>query len=305
MLVDGSLIDPVLWGEIGLVAGRIVLVLVLASVLLRIIRTGVDRWISTTADYDRTDPRRQRAETLGNLIRSSARYVIWTVAAITVLDQVNVDVGALIATAGVAGLAIGFGAQTLVKDVIGGVFLLFDDTIHVGDLVRISGEVGTVEEIGVRLIKVRQFDGELRMIPAGEVRAFGNKSLDWSRVIVPVGLSYDQDIDALLPVVQRVADEWAEEHRDVLLDEQPQVQSVTNFGESSVDVRIIAQVKPGEQFAAEREIRQRLKRAFDAASVEIPFPQRTVRVIEGAAPPPRTPVASDADAPNAGSEGAD
>jgi small conductance mechanosensitive channel len=176
-----------------------------------------------------------------------------------------------------------------VKDVISGVFLLFDDLIHVGDLVNVGGTVGTVEEIGVRLIKVRQFDGELRMIPAGEIRTFGNKSIGWARVVVPVGLSYEQDIDAILPIMERVAQDWAADNEAILLEEAPQVQGLMDFGDSAVTARIVVQVKPGEQYAAERELRQRLKRTFDEQGVEIPFPQRTVHAIDEESAPARAP----------------
>jgi small conductance mechanosensitive channel len=249
---------------------------------------------STVVPDPSTDPKRQRAVTLGNLLQSIAGYTVWAVAGIMVLSEVGLDIGALIATAGIAGLAIGFGAQTLVKDVIGGVFLLFDDILHVGDLVTINGHTGTVEEIGVRLIKLRKFDGELVMIPAGEVRIFGNKSVQRARAIVPVGLSYGygQDVDAVLPVMERVANEWVAEHEDIVLEESPQVQGLMDFGDSSVTARVVVRVKPGEQFAAERELRQRLKRTFDEKGMEIPFPQRTAPVIQSDTPP-RTPNTAD------------
>lgn len=268
---------------------RILVILAFGIVLLRVVQRGAERWMSRFDSLDAGDPQRQRAATLSNLIQSSAKYVIWPIVTIMVLSELGLDVGALIATAGVAGLAIGFGAQTLVKDVIGGVFLLFDDVIRVGDLVNIGSTIGTVEEIGVRLIKVRKFDGELVMIPAGEVRTFGNKSRGWARVIVPVGLSYDQDVDSILPIMQDVAQQWADDHKDILLEDEPLVQGLMDFGDSSVTARVVVQVKPGEQYAAERELRHRLKRAFDAHGVEIPFPQRTVHVMDGATAPPRTP----------------
>ena len=273
-------------------AVRIVVILGLAALVLTLVRRGTERWMSQVEDLPPTDPKRQRAVTLGNLLQSIAGYVVWAVAGIMVLSEVGLDIGALIATAGIAGLAIGFGAQTLVKDVIGGVFLLFDDILHVGDLVTISGHTGTIEEIGVRLIKLRKFDGELVMIPAGEVRVFGNKSVQWARAIVPVGLSYGQNIDDILPIMERVAGEWAAEHQEILLEDSPQVQGLMDFGDSSVTARVVVRVKPGEQYAAERELRQRLKRAFDEKGVEIPFPQRTTHVVQSEAPP-RSPDASD------------
>ncbi|WP_263809101.1 mechanosensitive ion channel family protein [Salinibacter sp.] len=277
-------------------AVRIVIILALAALVLALVRRGTERWIATVADRPATDPKRQRAVTLGTLLRSTAGYVVWAIAGIMVLSEVGLDIGALIATAGIAGLAVGVGAQTLVKDVIGGIFLLFDDILHVGDLVTIDGHTGTIEEIGVRLIKLRTFDGELVMIPAGEVRTFGNKSVQWARAIVPVGLSYEQNVDAILPVMERVANEWVAAHEEIVLDETPQVQGLMDFGDSSVTARVVVRVKPGEQYAAERELRQRLKRAFDAKGIRIPFPQRTMHVARREAPA-RTPGAGDAPDP--------
>lgn len=280
---------------------RVLLIIGLAALILFFVRRGTEQWISRVEPLPPSDPKRQRAVTLGNLLESVAGYVVWAIAAIMVLSEVGVNIGALLATAGIAGLAIGFGAQTLVKDVIGGVFLLFDDVIHVGDLVTISGHTGTIEKIGVRLIRLRKFDGELVMIPAGEVRIFGNKSIEWARAVVPVGLSYDQDVDAIVPIVERVANEWAMEHEDIVLEESPQVQGLMDFGDSSVTVRVAVQVKPGEQFAAERELRLRLKRVFDEQGIEIPFPQQTTHVVQGSSPP-RMPGSENAPATPASSE---
>lgn len=279
-ITDVTTWRPVLTGGL-----RILAILSVALIVLLVIRRATNQWVARAESYGKGDPRQQRAATLGSLLESAAHYLIWPIAAIMVLSEVGLDVGALLAAAGVAGLAIGFGAQTLVKDVIGGIFLLFDNIIQVGDLVNVQGTVGTVESIGVRLVKVRKFDGELLMIPAGEIRTFGNKSIGWARAIVPVGLSYDQDVDAILPVMKEVAQNWADENRDLVLEDEPQVQSIMDFGDSAITARIVVQVQPGEQYAAERELRRRLKQQFDEQGVEIPFPQRTVHVVEGATAP--------------------
>ena len=257
---------------------RILLTIALAWILIRIIDKATREWNKRFEALPENHPRRQRAFTVGTLLTSSARYFLWPLAIIMVLSELKLDVTALLATAGIAGIAIGFGAQTLVQDFISGVFLLFDDTIHVGDLVRVGEDEGTVEYIGVRLIKVRKFNGELLMIPAGELRTFGNRSIDFARVIVNVGLAYEQDLDATLPIMQRIAVEWAEEHKTILKEEIPQVQAIIEFGDSSVNARIVVQVMPGEQWEAERELRKRLKREFDKLGVEIPFPRRTIYV---------------------------
>ena len=281
-----TLLDPGVWlGLLGLLL-KVVIILVLAAALLRLIDRITARWVRRVKDLPPAHPRRQRSATISNLVSSTGRYVIWPVALIMILSEVHIDVGALLATAGIAGLAIGFGAQTLVQDVISGVFLLFDDTIHVGDLVRIGQDTGTVEEIGVRLIKVRKFDGELMMVPAGELRTFGNSSIGYVRVVVNVNLTYGQDLDEVLPLLQRVADEWAvEQDPAILVDEAPTVQAITAFNESSVTARIVMAVRPGEQFPADRALRVRLKKALRDAGIEIPFARHTVYLRGDAQPP--------------------
>ena len=258
------------------VAATVALALVAIAVVKRVKR----RWVASVQDDPALDKRRQRVLTTADLLGSVARYAIWTVTGVTVLSIVGFDIRALLAGAGIAGLAIGFGAQTLVKDVISGFFLLFDDTLGNGDLIRIGDDVGTVEYVGLRLIKVRKFDGELLMVPAGELRTFGNKSIGYARAIVPVGLSYEQDAGVALAVLEDVAREWAETEaaREVMVEEAPQVQALMDLGDSAVTARVIVQVRPGEQFAAERDLRRMIKARFDERGVEIPFPRRTVYV---------------------------
>lgn len=268
--------DPALWiGLVGVIL-HVIVILVLAALVIRFIDSAARRYATRFDNLPLTAPRRQRVSTIQNLLSSVARYTIWPLALILILSQIGIEVGALIATAGVAGLAIGFGAQTLVRDVISGIFLLFDDTIHVGDLVRVGSDTGAVEHIGVRLIKVRKFDGEVLMVPAGELRIFGNKSIGYARAIVVVGIPYEADPRPILDAMQQTADAWAEDHKEILLDERPEVQALTNFGESQLDARVIIRVLPGEQFQAERDLRLAIKARFDADGHEIPFPRRTL-----------------------------
>ena len=299
------ILDPDAWVEGLTTLLQMALIIALTLGVLRLIDRFTERWAGRLVDLPPLHPRRQRALTVSNLISSAARYIIWPVALIMLLSEIAIDVSALIATAGVAGLAIGFGAQTLVKDVISGIFLLFDDTIHVGDRIQIKGDYCTVEYIGVRLIKARKFDGELLMIPAGELRIFGNTSIGFARVIVNVGVAYEQDVETILPVMERVAGRWAAERSDILVEEEPTVQAITNFGESSIDLRILVEVKPGEQFQAERDLRRQLKKEFDRLNIEIPFPRRTVYMRQEQDAPPRRITDPEQAAAADGSEGSD
>jgi small conductance mechanosensitive channel len=275
-----AVLDTAFWYGIGARAVRVAFVLFLALLVLAVVRRLKRRWVRRVQDRPTTDKRRQRVLTVADLVGSVARYVVWGVATIMLLAEIGLDVGPLLAGAGIAGLAIGFGAQTLVKDVISGLFLLFDDTIGVGDLIRFGDDAGVVEYVGLRLIKVRKFDGELLMIPAGELRVFGNKSIGFARVIVNVGLSYEEDVNRALGALEEVAREWAQtdEAKRIMLEEAPEVQAVMDLGDSAVTARVVVQVIPGEQFQAERDLRRLVKKRFDEMGIEIPFPRRTVYV---------------------------
>ena len=268
------------WLDVGTAALRVGITVGLALLAIALVKRLKNRWVASVQDDPATDKRRQRVLTTADLLGSVARYLIWSITIVTVLALVGFDIRALLAGAGIAGLAIGFGAQTLVKDVISGFFLLFDDTLGNGDLIRIGSDVGTVEYVGLRLIKVRKFDGELLMVPAGELRTFGNKSVGFARAIVTVGLSYEQDAAEALAVLEDVAREWAEsEHaKEIMVEEAPQVQALMDLGDSAVTARVVVQVRPGEQFPAERDLRKLIKARFDERGVEIPFPRRTVYV---------------------------
>jgi small conductance mechanosensitive channel len=207
---------------------------------------------------------------------TSILHVIITVTAVlTALEHVGVNVTTLIAGAGVVGIAVGFGSQALVRDIISGFFLLFDGALSPGDVAKVGDVQGTVESVGFRVTRIRALNGQLFYIPNGHITIVGNFSRDWSRAIVEVGVAYEQDVNRGLEVLRDVAKQWAEEHADIVL-EPPEAQGVLGLNASDVGLRIIAKVKPGEHWAAEREIRARIKSAFDTHGVEIPFPRRVV-----------------------------
>ena len=278
---------------VGETTVRVVVTVALALAVLGVVKRLKRRWVARAEASDNA-ARRARVLTLAGLLGSVARYAVWSIATVTVLSDVGFEIGPLLASAGIAGLAIGFGAQTLVKDVISGFFLLFDNTIGHGDLITLNGQTATVEYVGLRLIKARKFDGELLMIPAGEIRVFGNKSLGFARVIVDVALSYEQDVGEALRALEEVAEEWAatDAARAVLLDEMPEVQGVVALADSSVQARILVKVRPGEQFAAERELRRLVKDRFSERGLTIPFPARTVYVRTEPGAPTAPPAAA-------------
>jgi small conductance mechanosensitive channel len=185
----------------------------------------------------------------------------------------GIDPTPIIAGAGVIGLAVGFGAQTLVKDVISGFFLLFEGVIAVGDAITFGNSSGVVEEVGLRVTKYRTFTGELWVIPNGEIRAFGNFNRQWMRAVVPVSVAYEQDVGKAMRILEEVGKTWAAENRDIVL-EAPAAQGIISFDDSAVTLRLVAKVRPLQHGGAELELRRRIKEAFDREGIEIPFPRR-------------------------------
>jgi len=215
------------------------------------------------------------AQTVFTMLRSMVYYVFFFVALIMVLRVIGVDFSAILAGAGVIGLAVGFGAQTMVRDFLSGFFLLFEDSVNVGDFITMGDISGTVEFIGVRRTLVRAFDGTLYTIPNGELTRFGNKNRDYMQAIVSVELAYEQDAEKGLAVAQKVADDWYSQRQDIAL-QRPEVHGLLAFGESGLTIRVVARVQPLKHWEAERELRNRLKKEFDSQEVEIPFARRVV-----------------------------
>jgi small conductance mechanosensitive channel len=222
----------------------------------------------------------QRARTLGPLMKSVARYGLAFVALVVVLNEVGVDIQALLLSAGVLGLAVGLGAQTLIKDVITGFFILFEGLVAVGDVIEVGPHTGTVEVIGLRVTKLRTLNGAQRVIPNGELTQFANFNRGWARAVVDVAVGYETDVRRALQVLERVGQEWARETRAAL--EPPQAQGIIRFGEADLTLRLMVKVEAPRRFDAEVELRRRIKEAFEREG--IPFPRQVVYLRESSAP---------------------
>lgn len=217
----------------------------------------------------------RRIHTMRGLFRSLLRYALYFFGGMVVLSELGINTASLIAGAGIVGLAIGFGAQNLVRDVISGFFILFEDQFAVGDYVTLAGVTGYVEEMGLRVTKIREWTGELHIIPNGEIKQVANLSRGEMGVVVEVEIAYEEDISRAISVIDRVCHELAGEKAGVVLEE-PRVLGVEELGASGVRVRIFGKVKPMEQWAFARELRKRLKEALDEAGIEIPYPRRVI-----------------------------
>ncbi len=219
----------------------------------------------------------QRTRTLGAVLRSIATIVIYGMAVMMALGEFDINLGPLIAGAGIVGVAVGFGAQSLVKDFLSGIFMLLEDQYGVGDAIDVGDTVGVVEEVKLRTTQIRDLSGTLWHIPNGEIRRVANMSQDWGRAVLDIEVSYDTDLQTAKAVIKEVADGmWREQLPNATIIEEPSIAGVQSFGESAIAIRLMAKTEAGEHFAAARELRGRIKEAFDQAGIEIPFPQRTV-----------------------------
>ena len=292
----------------------VLIILLLAMIARRVVRRAIDHMVeriasdkkhaeeneaARTAEEGRTwDPERlsakmrllrerterssQRATTLGTLFKSVATTIVWAVALMMLLAEFDVNLGPLIAGAGIVGVAVGFGAQSVVRDLLTGVFMLIEDQYGVGDVVDLGDAVGTVESVGLRTTRLRDISGTVWHVPNGAIARVGNMSQLWARVPLDLDVAYDTDLDHAMEIIKRVADDvWHEQGENTTVLEEPSVVGVQAFGADAVTIRVMVKTEPSEQWATARLLRKRVKDAFDEAGIEIPFPQRTVWVRSG------------------------
>ena len=217
--------------------------------------------------------RRQRAETIGSVLRSIASFVIFGLAFVTALAELGFELGPILASAGVAGVALGFGAQSLVRDFLSGIFMILEDQYGVGDLIDTGEAIGTVEEVSLRITRLRDSSGVVWYVRNGEILRVGNHSQGWSTAIVDVSIAYSQDIPTVLELIRATADELADDEawQDRIL-EDPVVAGVESVTGAAVTIRVIVKCTPNDHFAVQRELRERIKEAFDREGVQVPVP---------------------------------
>ena len=253
----------------------ILIIFITAKIILYLLNKIIKRSFTPLKKSKNYQMKIQRASTLIPLLQNISRYVIYFIASAMALKKFGVDTTAIIASAGVVGLAVGFGAQSFVKDVISGAFIFFEGTVSVGDTITVGEHSGTVEAINLRNIHLRKFSGELRVIPNGEVSNFGNFNKGFMRAVVEVGVAYEQDVEKGMKALEKIADKWVEENKDIVL-EPPVVQGINSLGSSDVVLRIAIKVKTTTHWGAERELKRRIKNEFDKTGIEIPFPRQVI-----------------------------
>lgn len=215
----------------------------------------------------------KRAQTLSGFINTAIGAVITIVAIFMILSELGINIAPLLAGAGVAGIAIGFGAQSLIKDFLNGVFIVLEDQYDVGDVVRIAGIAGLVEDINLRRTVLRDLDGIVHSVPNGEITTASNYTRDWSRVNLNIPVAYGEDLDHVTEVLNRVGKELAEDDTfGPMIIGAPRVLRVDNFGDSGIEMKVLAETKPLKQWDVMGELRKRTKKAFDEEGIEIPWP---------------------------------
>ena len=279
--------------------GGIALIIVLGLALRWFINRAVDRLVGRAATgnmpgfiadsragefLDTLKPanharRQQRTETMGSLLKSVSTGLILAVVIVMVLSKLSIDIAPIIASAGIVGVALGFGAQNLVKDFLSGIFMILEDQYGVGDTVDLGEATGTVEAVSLRVTRLRDVNGTVWYVRNGEILRVGNQSQNWARTVLDVTVSYDADLDQVQRILQDVATTTYENEQfhDVII-EAPEVWGVERFDKDGVVVRVVLKTAPAQQWLVARAMRQRIKAEFDRAGIKMPttFPVATI-----------------------------
>jgi len=257
---------------LGIIIGAYVVRRFGSTVVERTIRKAIvgDSFLTKQAE-------KKREDTLIQVANGTLKIVVWLVALLMIVSEFGIAIGPIIAAAGILGIAFGFGAQYLIRDMIAGLFILLENQYRIGDVVDLTGTSGEVEKISLRTTIIRDFNGTVYHIPNGEIKKAANKTKDFARVNLNIGISYDADIEKVIKVVNDIGakmfqdKEWSEK-----LNEAPTFAKINDFDDSAVVIRIKAEVKPKEQWGVAAELRKRIKVAFDKRGIEIPYPQRVI-----------------------------
>jgi moderate conductance mechanosensitive channel len=256
-------------------APKILLILVIAIFVLRLVHKLTAGMVALRVRRLPPGIRGQQIATLASVLNSVANFVVWFVAILTVLDLVKLNLGPLLASAGIAGLAIGFGAQTLVKDFINGFFVLLEDQYNIGDAVRMAGVKGTVEDMTLRRTVLRDDDGTLHTIPNSQVQIVSNMTRDWAQISLHVSVAYGEPSDKIVDLLKQVGDEIRHDPRfadDIVADVE--VPGIDRVGNGEAEYLVLVKTRPRKQFAITREFRRRIKECFEKNNIQAGLPGR-------------------------------
>jgi small conductance mechanosensitive channel len=249
-----------------------------------LILSQMSRWVVTWLEkfVPLKDPlqaaeAKKRARTLGNILRHTLLIVFFSIAILLILGELGIQLGPLLATAGIGAVAIGFGAQGLVKDVISGFFIILENQYRIGDAIEVAGVSGLVESVDLRTTVLRDLEGKVHIVPNGEIKIVSNLSKEWARSVLDVGISYREDVDQVIDLLSQIGEELASEepYQSAIL-EPAQILGVERFGESELVIRMTVKTAPLKQWEVGRELRKRIKARFDEKGIQMPLPHRVL-----------------------------
>jgi len=269
---DLTNMDNTVWGYYIVIAVKVIFIIVIGRIAISIFNRIITKFFKL---YPRFKMDEKKSTTLSGILKSVVKYMVYTIVGLSALNAMNIPTAPLLATAGLGGLAIGFGAQSLVKDVFTGFFILFEDQFGVGDYVTIGSMTGTVEDMGLRITKLRAFTGDLHIIPNGEIKTVTNHSRGNSQAIIDVGIAYESDMDRAIAVLREVAEDYYNSNPELLV-KPPDVLGIVKFNESEIVIRTVAETVTLKHWAVERGLRKQILEAFKVNDIEIPYPRRVV-----------------------------
>jgi len=248
------------------------LIVILSKIIRKAVRVAVVPDINMPPEAEK-----KREDTLIHIFNGALKIVIIVLALMMILQEIGLEIGPLLAGAGILGLAFGFGGQYLIRDIITGLFIILENQYRIGDVVNIDGTSGSVEDITLRLTTLRDLDGTMHHIPHGDIKRASNLSKKFARINLNMSVAYNTDLEHVIRVINKTGNELAEDplYREFIL-KPPQFLRVNDFADSAIIVKILGETKPLKQWEITGELRKRLKVAFDKEGIEIPFPQRVI-----------------------------
>ena len=270
-------IEPAKLLDLGLQATKFVVVIVVALIVLRLVKTAIERVGKRMQQRGSTIDDQKRVETLTRVLKYVANVVVLLLGALIALGTIGISIAPVLAAAGVVGLAVGFGAQSLVKDYFTGIVLLIENQIRAGDFIEVGGKSGTVENVTLRYVRMRDAHGNVHFVPNGQIDSVTNSTMDFAYAVIDVGIAYKEDVEGAIQVMQKVGSELAEDAEwGAKITEPMSTFGVQELADSAVIVRVRFKTTPGDQWAIRREYNKRIKAAFDNVGIEIPFPHVTM-----------------------------
>lgn len=257
-----------MWLTIGKSIVKIIIIIIAARILVKVLSGSINKIFSQRGRFQVNE---RRMETTRSLVNNMASYVVYFIAILSILTQLGFNLGPVLASAGVVGLAVGFGAQNLVRDIITGFFIIFEDQYAVGDYISTGPVMGTVQEFGLRITRIRGLNGEVHIIPNGSITEVTNYSTQNSVAVLDISVAYEENVERVEQILKEAMQQAKVEIEELVA--VPEILGVQNFAASEVSIRIMAECKPMGHFSANRKLRAMIKKLFDEKGIEIPYPR--------------------------------